>query len=346
MHKLKIKLALVLWMALGCSSPFRVVPLIESVNTPTKSLLQAISIVDKSTIWISGHNATVISSHDGGKNWELFQHPTGDSLQFRDVHGFGKNKAVLMSAGPGSQSRIFTLTGETLWEENFVMQDSLGFLNCIDFWDQKRGVAYGDSFDEYPYILQTMDGGKTWRRMLEHIPKAGKGEGGFAASGTCITTGENGQAWIATGAGGNARILYTNNYGNAWQTIPSPLVKGEVAGNTSISFTGKIGFLTGGDMMIEDNYTENCAFSADGGKTWTLTKHPQIKGAFYGGAITSYQDQIFAFACGPNGLDYTSNNGETWSTLDTLNYWAVSFHENIGFVSGKGGKVLKITLQE
>ncbi len=320
-------------------------PQIQQLDSPTKSLLQAISIVDDKTIWISGHNGSFVRSLDGGDQWEVFKHPTGDTLEFRDIYAFDDRKAVLMSAGSGSQSRLFTFSNDSIWEENFVMQDSLGFLDCFDFWDENNGIAYGDAIDNYPYVLLTSDAGQSWYRAdTTMMPKAGIREGGFAASGTCVTTGDNGKAWIATGAGGNCRVLYSEDYGKSWESISSPIVNGDAAGNTSVSFTGDIGFLTGGDLLIADEYTDNCAFSTDGGKNWKLSSHPITKGALYSGAITNINDLNFAFACGPNGLDYTADLGLTWINLDTLNYWAVSIKENTGYASGRDGKILRISL--
>lgn len=332
------------FLVVGCTSR-TITPQLAPQKTPTQSLLQAISIVDENTVWISGHNATAIRTTNGGQTWDTFTHPTNDTIQFRDIHAFDDQRAILMSAGPGSQSRIFSLEDNN-WQENFVMNDSLGFLDCIAFWDDLRGIAYGDKVDAYPYILITSDGGSTWNRKIgESMPLAGDGEGGFAASGTCVTTGENGAAWIATGAGGNARILLTSDYGQSWTAVNSPIIKGDAAGNTSISFAGNTGFVTGGDLMKPNEYTENCAYSFDGGKSWSLANQPMTTGAFYGGAITQLDDLTFTFACGPNGLDYSANNGQTWSTLDTLNYWAVSFQNHIGYASGRNGAVLKISLQ-
>lgn len=336
----------VLILNISCSKKNQLEPIIERLNSPTESLLQAISIVDENTVWISGHNASFVRSIDQGSSWDLFQHPTGDTLQFRDLHAFDDSKVILMSAGPGPLSRIFTFQTPDFWQENFVMSDSLGFLDCIDFWDDKRGIAYGDAIDGFPYILLTKDGGYTWFRSdTTQMPKAGRGEGGFAASGTCVTTGENGLAWVATGASGNSRILITQDYGESWKAVESPIVNGEAAGNTSVSFVDKTGFLVGGDLLISDEYTENCAISTDNGSTWKLTNQPLTKGAFYGGALTKIEDQYFAFACGQNGLDYTNDLGESWLTLDTLNYWAMSFSGNIGYVSGKEGKILRIKIQ-
>lgn len=321
-------------------------PSIASLDSPTSSLLQAISIVDENNAWISGHDATFVRTNDGGDSWELFNHPTGDTLQFRDVHGLSGNKAILMTAGPGALSRIFTFEAPDQWEENFVMQDSLGFLDCIDFWDDQRGIAYGDAIDAYPYILLTTDGGQSWTRAdSTSMPKAGKGEGGFAASGTCVTTGDNGKAWIATGAGGNCRVLITEDYGISWREVDSPIISGDAAGNTSVTMVGNAGFLTGGDLAQPNEYTDNCAFTSDGGSTWSLANRPQTKGSFYGGAFTKVDDKSFAFGCGPNGLDYSGDLGQSWTTLDTLNYWAVSIKGSKGYASGTEGKILRISLQ-
>ena len=338
-HKMKLLKILSLSLLLNSCSTRPADPKIEPLNSPTKSLLQAISIFDKNTTWLSGHNGSFVRTNNGGVSWELFTHPTGDTLQFRDIHALDANTVMLMSAGPGSLSRIFSFQAPDRWEENFVMQDSLGFLDCMDFWDNQRGIAYGDAIDKYPYILLTSDGGKTWVRAdSTRMPVAGKGEGGFAASGTCVTTGENGKAWIATGAGGHCRLLITADYGISWKELDSPLVSGEVAGNTSVSFIGEIGIVAGGDLLKPDEYTDNSAFSKDGGQSWKLTNQPQTSGPFYGSAITAIDDQIFAFVCGPSGLEYTKDSGQTWNTLDTINYWAVSMKGNTGFASGKDGK--------
>ncbi len=338
------KLAILLLIS-ACSTSKSVLPTLTPMEVGSDALLQAISIVDENTVWMSGHNATFVRTVNGGESWDVFQHPTGDTLQFRDIHAFDSSRVILMSAGPGDQSRIFEVRNGVIWRQHFVMQDSLGFLDCLDFWDDKNGIAYGDAIDEYPYILLTRNGGRTWSRSAtDNMPKAGDGEGGFAASGTCVTTGENGLAWIATGAGGNARILATTDYGKSWDTYDTPMIKGEAAGLTSVDFVDELnGFITGGDLAISDDYTDNCAFTEDGGKTWKLTKQPITRGAFYGGSSTNVDEDNYTFSCGPNGLDFTNDLGKTWIRLDSANYWAVNIHTSgIGWASGKEGRVLKI----
>ena len=97
--------------------------------------------------------------------------------------------------------------------------------------------------------------------------------------------------------------------------------------------------------MNSKGYTDNCAFSTDGGMTWNLTGQPKTSGAFYGSAISHVEDVAYAFACGPNGIDFTADMGQTWVNLDTLNYWAIGMFGDIGYVAGTEGKILKISLQ-
>lgn len=344
--------AVLITLLISCSTPKKSAelktPKLTIQEVGTDALLQAISIVDENTVWLSGHKGTFVRSMDGGNTWDVFQHPTGDTLQFRDIHAFDSARVILMSAGPGDQSRIFEVRRGIIWRQHFVMQDTSGFLDCIDFWDDQRGIAYGDAIDEYPYILLTKNGGRTWARAdSTKMPKAGKGEGGFAASGTCVTTGENGLAWVATGAGGNARILITTDYGETWEAVDSPIIKGEFAGNASIDFVDSLrGFVTGGDLAVRDKYTDNCAFTEDGGKTWKLTKKPATLGAFYGSSTIQQGDFNYTFVCGPNGMDYTADLGQTWTKLDSANLWAVNMHPSgTGWVSGVEGKVVKVEME-
>ena len=44
-------------------------PSTEPLESPIESLLQAISIVDENTAWISGHDATFVLTKDGGESW-------------------------------------------------------------------------------------------------------------------------------------------------------------------------------------------------------------------------------------------------------------------------------------
>ncbi len=322
----------------------------EVIDTHTDATLIAMSSTAE-TLWLSGTNGTIMKSNDEGLTWtdNLWTGP--DSLQFRDIQGLTEGKAVAMSIGTGEASQIFlTADGGKSWIRSYVMTHPDGFLDCIDFWDDQRGVAYGDSFDGYPFILRTTDGGRSWARVLpENLPKALEGEGGFASSGTCITTASGGRAWVGTGNGPSARVILTEDYGHTWKAVASPLISGEAAGITSIDFTEDgSGFITGGNLSMMEQYTDNCAVSRDYGLTWELTSSPVTKGASYGSSIASINEQDYFFVCGPNGIDYSFDDGKSWQNLDTANYWVVHFDSgrSIGWAAGKYGRLIRINIGE
>lgn len=321
----------------------------ERVKSGTTQLMQAISFVDASTAWISGHGATFCKTTDRGLNWEVFDYPEMDSLQFRDLHAMSAEKVVLMSAGVGKNSNIFIYESGKGLRLTYAMSHPEGFLNSIAFWNDQQGLAFGDSFNGEYFILSTSDGGESWSRIDPAIlPKAGEGEGGFAASGTCIDVQPDGLAWIGTGAGGTSHVLKTADYGSSWISVGHPLVTGEVAGITSIAmFNQNVGVIVGGDLMITDAYLDNMAITQNGGKDWSLTNQPVTKGAFYGNDIDKWDDELIWMATGPKGIDWSQDLGKTWMNLDTLNYWAVSLHPSgYGLAVGRDGMVLKIELKD
>ncbi len=341
-----VRLAVILSVFISCQSS----PTLEWTSTRqpanTTALLQAIHIVDSSTVWVSGHDGTFGYTTNGGKQWNFYQHPTADTLQFRDVHAFDSSKVLLMSAGPGKLSRIFSVERNVIWREHFVMKDSLGFLDCMDFWDDSRGLAYGDSFDGYPYLLKTTNGGRNWKRIpVTTLPKALSGEGGFAASGTCVETASGGKAWVATGGGNGARLLYTSDYGESWQTIKTGMKGGEAAGHTSITVADEVAFAVGGNLQTNNQRNSRTFISMDQGQNWSATTPPPIEGALYGSAIAPYHGRHVLLACGPKGLVASDDYGKTWTSADTASYWATAIHESgRGWAVGPNGKILQFKL--
>ncbi|MDH5609365.1 MAG: hypothetical protein OEY56_07785, partial [Cyclobacteriaceae bacterium] len=206
-------------------------------DSHTSALLIGLSVIDDEVAWASGTDATILRTIDGGGNWEVFRYEEADTLQFRDIHAFSSQEAVVLSVGNGGASQVFRFDVDSGWTRTFQMDDDRGFLDAFDFWPDGQGLAYGDSFDEKPYLLKTEDMGATWFRLAGSLlPDAGPGEGGFASSGTCVETGADGKAWVGTGAGGNARLFFTPDYGDHWEILSTDMVTGEAAGITSVRF--------------------------------------------------------------------------------------------------------------
>lgn len=317
-------------------------PVLAEQASGTDVVLQAVSPVSEQVAWISGHGGVVLRTNDGGARWERVAAPAGDSLQYRDVHAFAWRSAALLSAGPGPASRIYrTDDGGRSWTLGFLMDHAEGFLDCLDFWDESRGFAYGDSFDGTPYVLLTEDGGATWSRAgPEGLPAAGRGEGGFAASGTCARAGDAGQGWIGTGAGGSARVLETRDHGRTWTAKDAPVAKGPAAGVFTLAAAdGRIAMALGGDLDARESVNANAAVPTTSGQ-WRRTGSAPIAGAVYGSAVA----ENGVVAVGPPGAAYTTDGGASWHALEGLSAWAVEFApgRRVGWAAGADGRIWRI----
>ena len=134
----------------------------------------------------------------------------------------------------------------------------------------------------FPVIRVT--NGTNWHNIATKLPAAQAGEAAFAASGTCVATEGEDNAWIATGGAAKARILATTDGGDTWKAYNTPIVQGTGAsGGISVAFRDRLhGILGGGNLEITDAFTKNVARSSDGGKSWHLAKHPTFTGSIYG----------------------------------------------------------------
>ena len=156
---------------------------------------------------------------------------------------------------------------------------------------------------------------KTGGRSADRLPGPQAGEAGFAASGTCITTGSGNRAWIGTGGGVEARVLATTDGGDSWSSYNVPILQGtSVSGVVSIDFRDPFRGILGGGDIVANTPQENVARSSDGGKTWTLTTPTPFPGAVYG---LSYVpgERLAVVATGPNGAAWSPDEGDTWSPL-------------------------------
>ena len=319
--------------------------LLISQDSQTDALLIGLHALDDQVVWASGTESTIVRTEDGGNRWTSTQYQAVDTLQFRDIHGWDSRNATVLSIGEGSASAIFHFSSDSGWTEVYRMENDSGFLDAFDFWENGHGIAYGDAIDSLPFILKTEDFGQTWRRISEKMPNAGAGEGGFASSGTCVTTGPGGKVWVGTGANGHARILFSSDYGNSWTAYNTPMVKGEAAGITSVRFDGKVGFMTGGDLAKKEEWTKNVFWSDTEGKSWYPLPQPKTYGAMYGSGFAKVGSEYVTLICGPEGADISLKLGASWTKLRPDEYWtATLLSSGTGWLAGKGGKMMKLEL--
>jgi photosystem II stability/assembly factor-like uncharacterized protein len=323
-------------------------PQLMEQTSGTLALLQAVSVVDAMTVWVSGHEGTFARTVDGGETWQAGVVPGAAALQFRDVHAVDATSAYLMSAGPGEVSRIYKTTdaGRT-WQLQFQNEDPDAFFDCLDFWDGQRGMAFSDAVDGRLVVIRTENGGASWDRVPAiQLPAARNGEGGFAASGTCLVTHGSGYGWIGTGAGGAARVFRTTDWGLTWSVHQTPVVSGTgTSGITSLGFWNETrGIALGGELAELSGVTDNVATTTDGGETWTVGGQPTFEGAIYGSSLVPGVDGAVVVV-GPRGASVSLDGGASWTALASQSYWAVGVAApDAGWMVGPEGKIMKVRL--
>lgn len=306
----------------------------------TEADFRGLCVVSPKVVWASGTRGTFVRTTDGGKNWMVGIVPGAEKLDFRDVEAFGKETAYLLSAGPGDASRIYKTTdGGKSWKLQFRNAEPKAFYNAIAFWDEYNGIAFGDPVNGRFQLLITTDGGTNWKRpAAEKLPRALPGEAAFAASGTCLVTRGKSAVWFGTGGARKARVFRSTDRGRSWFASETPIVAGDASiGIFSIAFRDeRNGMIVGGDYRKPEKSGATAAFTADGGKTWTL-----LKGKLpYRSGVAWAKDRWVAV--GTSGSNVSRDNGKTWKLLDRENYNSVRFTSTgEGWAVGPKGRIAK-----
>ena len=317
-------------------------PVLTDQVSGVTALLQAVSAPGARIVWASGHRGTVVRTTDGGATWRRLTVPGSDTtLEFRDVHALDSLTAWVLAAGPGERSRIYgTRDGGQTWTRQFQNADSLAFYDCFAFWSARRAVAFSDGL----ILLTTSDGANWSFAPPGTLPAAQKGEGAFAASGTCVVTMGTQHGWIGTGAADTARVLRTADGGRTWSVAVLPIPGGEAAGSATVAFRDTLrGAALGGNLAApEDSVTVNVALTADGGRTWRAAGRTPFVGGAYGSAFVPGTSGLVAV--GPKGMGWSPDGGTTWAKIDARSFWSVGFAPTggVGWAVGPRGTIVRI----
>lgn len=339
-------------LAAGCAGggsapprPVAVRPVATDQVSGTTALLQAVSPVNDLVAWASGHRATWLRTTDGGTTWHSGAMTGRDAaLEFRDVHAVDAVTAYLLAAGPGERSRIYKTTdGGAHWQLQFQNRDSSAFYDCLAFWDATHGIAVSDAVGGRMIVMATEDG-EHWTDASASLPPALPGEGAFAASGTCLVSRGRSHAWIGTGAQTGARVYHTGNRGRAWSVVTTPVMSGAGTGIATVAFRDeRHGLALGGNVGDNNSRGDNVARTSDAGATWTLVSRPGFSGAVFGAAYVPGLGSTVV-AAGPKGLEFSPDDGDSWTAINDRAYWAVAFASpRAGWAVGPGGRITRIS---
>ena len=334
-------------------------PKLTRQTSGTTEGLIAVSPLSSGVVWAAGRHGTFVRTTDGGKTWHSGVVPGAQWLQFRDVQAVSANVAYLQSIGnkPGDFRIYKTKDGGATWTRQFRNELSGAFYDCFAFWTPKRGISHSDSVNGVFPDIRTTDG-STWQSIAGNMPPALPGEFSFAASGTCVATQGDNNAWIATGGASTARILATTDGANTWNAFDTPLFSSPSAGAFTVDFRDPThGIVGGGDLDPSDPDNARTAASTDGGQTWGLTNAPPVTGAIFGlsyvrqlgtcppGARCQQFLRYVVVTANSGGAAWTPDEGATWYVLPGVSgCWAVAFaRPDAGWLVGTNGQIIKIS---
>lgn len=319
-------------------------PRLQWLLKPTNNTQQfrGLSPISPHTVWLAGTNSTVLLTKNGGHTWSDVSPQIGPenstTLQFRDVQAFSSKSAVVLSIGEGNLSRIYqTLNGGKSWKATFINTEPTAFYDCMAFADAKHGLALSDPVAGKFRLIETWDGGATWRIVdPAGMPDALAGESGFAASGSCIEAAA-GRWYIASGGVDPGRVFRSED-GHVWEVGNSSIVGGAAAGVFSVRFRDyKNGIAVGGDYEKPAGNVDNAAWSKDGGRTWQ--KAESFPGGYRSG-VSLVPGGRTAVAVGTSGSDITYDGGRNYHAIGNGTFDAVEcVDKHTCWASGSGGRV-------
>ncbi|KAI1505160.1 oxidoreductase [Biscogniauxia marginata] len=317
------------------------------LSTGSESQFRGLAPVSDKVVWVSGTKGTVLRSEDGGSTWAsvgpaLSADDAG--LEFRDIEAWSAEKAVILSIGEGTDSRIyFTDDGGDSWTQSFSNQEASAFYDCIAFESPERGMAMSDPVDGKIRLIETLDGGKSWSIIdPSGMPLALEGEFGFAASGTCIATAAI--RWYIASGGVNPGRIFRSENGYQWEVSNSSIAGGEAGGVFSVQFLDKKhGIAVGGDFEAPAGAINNAAWSSDGGVTWI--RSTSFPGGYRSGSSWVPGSWDTALAVGPTGSDFTIDAGHTWHGFDNGTFDSVKcLTSHVCWASGQNGRVARLII--
>lgn len=241
------------------------------------------------------------------------------------------NPALLYKTGDqGHMELVYTEEGEGV------------FYDSMTFWNNREGIALGDSREGCLSILITRDGGAHWKKTsCSELPAAPEGEGAFAASNTNIEVVGDMTYLVTT----SSTIYISEDKGASWKVVKTPIVAdAPTQGIYSIDFYNTdLGVAFGGDYTDPGNAKANKAITRDGGRTWQLLADGETPGYKSCVQFVPHSGGNDIVALGFTGISYSKDMGRTWTTLSEESFYTLRFlNDSVAYAAGRN-RIAKLT---
>jgi photosystem II stability/assembly factor-like uncharacterized protein len=316
--------------------------IVKNVLEKLPTSIRGLSAVDDRVAWFSGSKGYVGRTNNGGATWTVQQVNGFEKVDFRSLYAIDSLQAIIANAGSPA-SILKTIDGGKTWKEVYHNDHADIFLDGIDFWDDKRGIIYGDPINGRMEILKTHDGGNTWKEVTkQHRPLLGEGEASFAASGTGIRCFNKADVVIATG-GITSRLWLSHDGGETWHPIEVPVIQGKsTTGIFAIAQSKKKWLVVGGDFESDTLRLNHIFTGSTTGLDW---KKPAVPTGGYRSGAEYIKGKIW-IAVGQSGVDISTDDAKTWQPIGTEKGLHVVRRARTGsriFATGNG-RVVEIVL--
>jgi hypothetical protein len=341
----------------------------QAEHSGTNQPLRGIHAVGNGVAWASGARGTVLRTEDSGYVWQRCAMPDGaERLDFRSIWAWDAQTAIVMSSGPGDQSRLYRTTdGCAHWTALATNTEASGFWDGLVFSDQKNGYLLGDPVNGHFTLLRTDDGGLRWKSVIsKDLDLNGQKLGAFAASNQSMVLtdpvlGSVAVPWFGTSgmSGGQHPYVYSGGLDcgmNMAHTNPERCLarywtfsKDEVpmAGASDSQGIFALGtykdqsgawhvVAVGGDYS-QPYKSEGTAARRDP-KTGKWTAASKMPHGYRSSVAWDAQDNAW-IAVGVNGTDVSYDDGQNWSAVGDDGYNAIS----LPWAVGPEGHIAKLT---
>jgi photosystem II stability/assembly factor-like uncharacterized protein len=316
-------------------------PEVKIITQDAKTDIRGLSVVNDMVVWVSGSNGTIGKSTDGGKSWKWFVVKGFEKRDFRDIEAFDAATAVVIAVDAPAYILKTTDGGES-WKIVYENKTTGMFLDAMEFWNEVSGIVIGDPVGGKVFVARTFDGGNTWKDIPDNYrPIADSGEAFFAASGTNVRALDRDESVLVSG--GSRSRMYVRD-----KKIDLPILQGrETTGANSIAVLdnnklkgGSTMIIVGGDFSNPRSDSLNCFFTDNHGKTWKAPKTPPHG---YRSCV-EYLSKKQLITCGPTGVDYSLDGGNTWKLISKEGFHVCRIAKNGAavYLAGANGKVGKL----
>lgn len=329
----------------------------------TRASLRGVHAVDGEVAWASGSEDTVLRTRDGGRHWQPCATPPGaEKLDFRSVWAWDAGHAMVMSSGPGQQSRLYsTQDGSRSWRMVFANPDADGFWDSLQFDGARFGVILGDPVHGSFTLFATYDGGSHWTRQTDPCLRAVvPAQGAFAASNQAMAilaargpaAGDDAsnrhQVWFGASGGWLYGLQLAplqmvgaaadREAGCIHQRL-APALRGPASGIFALAFRdARHGVAVGGNYAQPQSSADSAGFTVDG-DSWQLATAPPS-----GYRSTAAWDPGNAawIAAGPTGSDISRDDGRTWRPLEVAGSGGSWNALSLPFAVGPDGRIARL----